>query len=242
MNELIKTNDGTNTLFSQKYKQHFHDIKIGAMNESLHKHIIPAFSFHKNIKSLRILDICFGLGYNTFFTIYYILKHKLKIQLEIYSPELDKSLIDSLNYFNFPKEFDNISHIIYSLLKTNKFKDDNMYIEIFIGNAREYIKSLKNINIVYQDAFSSLVNKELWTYEYFKNLYKVCDDNIILTTYAIATPIRLSMYKAGFEIYEIKTFSKKHTIAFKSKQNINAKYIDMILKQNRNTQAQALFD
>ena len=242
MNELIKTNDGTNTLFSKIYKQYFHDIKIGAMNESLHKHIIPAFSFHENTKSLKILDICFGLGYNTLFTIYYILKNKLKVKIEIYSPELDKNLIDSLNHFDFPNEFDEITHIIHSLLKTNKFEDDNIYIEIFIGNAREYIKNLKNINIVYQDAFSSLVNKELWTYEYFKDLYKACENNVILTTYAIATPIRLSMYKAGFEIYEMKTLSKKHTLAFKNKQTINAKYIDMVLKQSRNTQAQALFD
>ncbi len=242
MNEMIKTNDGTNTLFSHKYQQYFHDIKVGAMNESLYKHIVPAFSFHKNKKSLRILDICFGLGYNTFVTIYYILKNKLKVKLEIYSPELDKDLIDSLSTFKFPKEFDNILHIINSLIKTNKFEDENMYIEIFIGNAREYIKDLKNINIVYQDAFSSLVNKELWTYEYFKDLYKACDNDVILTTYAIATPVRLSMYKAGFEIYEMKTFYKKHTLAFKNKQNINVKYIDMILKQSRNIQARALLD
>ena len=73
--------DGSNTLYSNKYKQNFHDIKTGAIQEALSKHVIPAFDFHKNKKHLRILDICFGLGYNTFCTILYILEQKLNISV-----------------------------------------------------------------------------------------------------------------------------------------------------------------
>lgn len=50
------------------------------------------------------------------------------------------------------------------------------------------------------------------------------------------------MYEAGFEIYEIKPVKKKQTIAFRKKQNIQAKYIDMLLKQERNKDACALYD
>ena len=94
--KLVTTNDGSHTLFSLKYNQHFHNTEDGGFSEALHKHIIPAFSHSYNKKELNILDICFGLGYNTFATIYYILKNNLDIKLNIYSPELDFDLIKSL--------------------------------------------------------------------------------------------------------------------------------------------------
>jgi hypothetical protein len=69
----------------------------------LHKHIIPAFSHSYNKKELNILDICFGLGYNSFATIFYILENKLDIKINIYSPELDFDLIKSLKDFLIQK-------------------------------------------------------------------------------------------------------------------------------------------
>ena len=241
MDELIITEDGSNTLFSKKYQQPFHDLKTGAIKESLTKHVIPALNFCKK-SNLRILDICYGIGYNTLSTIYYILKNNLNINIEVYSPEFDLELIKSLKNFEYPKEFEQIKHIIQSLSENFEYKDANIKIHIYIGNAREYIKTLEDIDIVYQDAFSSEVNKELWTVEYFKDINAICSKNAIITTYAVSTNIRLAMNEAGFEIYEIRPVKKKQTIAFKTKQNIEAKYIDMELKKQRNTEARALYD
>lgn len=240
---LITTNDGSNTLFSTKYNQHFHDVKTGAIKESLVKHVIPAFDFHKKAKMLKILDICYGLGYNTLSTIYYLRKNHLDIKLEIYSPELDLELIKSLENFAYPKEFDDLKNIIKALSTTLKYEDDKLKIGLFIGDAREYIKNLKDIDIVYQDAFSSEVNKELWSVEYFKDIYNCCSQNAIVTTYSIATNVRLSLFEAGFEIYEINPSGKrKQSIALKKKQDVEAKYIDMNLKKQRNKEAKAIYD
>ena len=87
--KLVTTNDGSHTLFSLKYNQHFHNTEDGGFSEALHKHTIPAFSHSYNKKELNILDICFGLGYNSFATIFYILENRLDI---ITSP------INNLNY------------------------------------------------------------------------------------------------------------------------------------------------
>lgn len=124
-----------------------------------------------------------------------------------------------------------------------EYKDDNLEIELFIGDAREYIKDLDSIDIVYQDAFSSDVNSELWSVEYFKDIYSICSKDSILTSYSIATPVRLSLYEAGFEIYEINpTGRMKQTIALKKKKEFNGKYIDMQLKKQRNKEAKAIYD
>ncbi|WP_419678047.1 tRNA (5-methylaminomethyl-2-thiouridine)(34)-methyltransferase MnmD [Aliarcobacter lanthieri] len=241
---LVTTSDGSNTLFSFKYKQHFHNTEDGGLSEALNKYIIPAFTYHKYKKELNILDICYGIGYNTMATIYYIYKNNLDIKINIYSVELDFDLIKSLKSFTYPKEFETFTNIINEISINQIYQDKNIKIEVKILDAREYIKKFpeKFFDIVYQDAFSSEVNFELWTKEYFDDIYKICKKNAILTTYAIATPIRLSMYEAGFFIYETKPTKRKITIALKTKEDINANYIDMELKKIRNPNAIALYD
>ncbi len=102
---------------------------------------------------------------------------------------------------------------------------------------------MKDIDIVYQDAFSSEVNTELWSVEYFKDIYNCTSEDCVLTTYSIATNVRLSLYEAGFEIYEINpTGKRKQTLAFKSKVDIDGKYIDMELKKQRNKKAISIHD
>lgn len=207
------------------------------------KHVIPALEFHKKKKKLKILDICFGLGYNTFSTINYVLENQLDKELQIFSPELDLELIDSLKNFEFPQEFEKISYIIKELIETKKYKDEKIEIELYIGDAREYIKGLKDIDIVYQDAFSSEVNSELWTVEYFTDIFSATNEEAVVTTYSIASNVRLSLYEAGFEIYENNpTGKRKQTMAVKNKKDIDAKYIDMKLKQTRNKELKALYD
>ncbi len=239
---MVPTKDGSNTLFSVNYNQHYHNVDDGAIQEALYKHVIPALEFHKEKTELNILDICFGLGYNTFATLYYIVKNKLPLKVTIFSPELDKKLIDSLKNFTYPKEFEDIQTIIQTLLQTHTYEDEQFCIHLFIGNAREYVKELSHMDIVYQDAFSSEVNCELWSVEYFKDIYALCKDTAIVTTYAVATPVRLSMFEAGFEIYEHIPTKRKITLGFKQQQERIGKYVDMRLKQERNPTAKAFYD
>lgn len=244
INSIVSTKDGSNTLFSQKYNQHFHNPDDGAINESLNKHIIPTINYHREKIELNILDICFGIGYNTLTTIWYLKHHNINKKVNIYSPELDGELISSLKDFEYPVEFNELKEIIKILATTNKYEDENIKIELFIGDAREYIKSLpKNFfDIIYQDAFSSEVNMELWTKEYFDDLFYIANESCIMSTYSIASPVRLSMNEAGFFIYEHRPAKRKITLSFKQKQDIIGKYIDMDLKKTRNTTLKAIYD
>jgi len=242
--ELIQTSDGSYTLYSEQFDQNFHSTKAGALNEALIKHVVPALTYHSNKYELNILDICFGIGYNTLATLYYAKKNNLTIKFNIYSPEFDLELLNSLKDFQYPKEFDEYKDIINQLSTKLSYKDENLNIEIFNGDAREYIKTLNNIDIVYQDAFSSDVNKSLWTKEYFKDIAKTLNNDAIITTYSIATPVRLSMWENGIEIYEYKKGDTDRSTIGLNKKNIDPKYkyIDMVLKQQRNKTATALVD
>ncbi|WP_238593957.1 tRNA (5-methylaminomethyl-2-thiouridine)(34)-methyltransferase MnmD [Lebetimonas natsushimae] len=207
--QKIQTNDGSFTLKSEKYNECYHSSE-GAVRESLYKHIYPSFSVIKK-KEINILDICFGLGYNTFLS---VLNRPKGVKLNLFSPEMDESLVRNLKKFPYPEEFEKIRHIIKKVSKNFYYEDEWIKIELFIGDAREYIKKLKNIDIVYQDAFSPKVNKELWTMEYFTQIKKILNKNGIITTYSVATPVRCALYKLGFKLYTHNTDKiRKGTIA-----------------------------
>ena len=195
MYEKIKTKDGSFTLKNPFFNECYHSSE-GAVAESLYKHVYPAFSAVKKSK-IRILDICFGLGFNSFLS---ILNFKGE-RLEIYSPEIDEKLVKSLKNFEYPAEFDKIKNIISNISDKGYFESENLYIEVAFEDARRYVKKLKDMDIVYQDAFSPKVNASLWTYEYFEDIKKILNKNGIITTYSVATPVRCALYKLGFNLY-----------------------------------------
>ena len=203
LHSLTLSDDGSYTAYSKEYDEHYHSTKDGALHESLVKHVIPAFTLKKNQAEINILDICFGLGFNTLATLYYCKTHTIDAKINIYSPELDAKLIASLVNFTYPKEFEGYRDIIESLINNGLYKDRNLCIELFIGDARKYLGKLKkkSFDIVYQDAFSPSVNPILWTKEYFADIASLIKDDGVLTTYSIAFKTRLALYENGFHIY-----------------------------------------
>jgi len=238
--QKVKTKDGSFTLHSLKFNECYHSVNDGALSEALQKHVMPAFRFLQK-HELKILDICFGLGFNTFATIYYALKTKLNKKITIYSPEFDQKLLQTLSNFEYPKEFSKIQNIIQLVLKNHHYKDKNFEITLLVGDARQKIKDLKEIDIIYQDPFSPKKNPLLWTQEYFQQLFKISSDEAVMTTYSIATPVRLAMDEAGFFVYEYKGKStRKQTIA--SKKRLQLLQVDLEKKLQNNPNAKSLRD
>ena len=223
----VITRDGTFTLKSEKYNECYHSSE-GALTESLYKHVLPGFDIVKK-KEIKILDICFGLGYNTFCA---ILNRPANTKLKIFSPELDLELIKSIKSFKYPKEFEKIKHIIEKISDNLYYKDEFVEIRVKNIDAREYVKTLSDIDIIYQDAFSPKVNRELWTVEYFRDLKSVLNKDGVITTYSVATPVRCALYKLGFKLYTHKSDKiRKGTIAvFK---DIDYKKVDFEEKLKR---------
>ena len=241
--ELVLCEDGTNTLFSKEFNEPYHSTKDGALHESLEKHVKPVFERDKDKYSLTILDICFGLGYNTFATLYHIKKHQLKTKVHILSPEFDEELIRSLSTFDYPPEFDNIKHIIKAISENFFYEDEQFKIEILLGDARKSVPQIKEkIDVIYQDAFSPAHNPLLWTKEFFADMAKLCNEDAILTTYSTAASIRLGLYENGFLIFVYYGEMTRYSTIASMKMLDNLEYIDMELKKIRNPIAKSLKD
>ena len=241
--EVILCEDGTNTLFSKEFNEPYHSTKDGALHESLEKHVKPSLALKKDKSELIILDICFGLGYNTFATLYYIKKHKLKTKLHILSPEFDEGLVRSLDTFVFPSVFDTIKHIIKAISQDLYYEDEQFKIEVLLGDARKSIPKIKEkIDIIYQDAFSPARNPLLWTKEHFTDIRTIAKDDAILTTYSTAAAIRLGLYENGFYIFVHHAEMMRYSTVASLVMLDSLEYIDMELKKIRNTEARFMRD
>jgi len=223
----VKSEDGSFTAFSSEYNEHYHSTRDGALNESLHKHVIPALLHVRDKEEITILDICFGLGFNTLATLYYLQKNSIEKKVTIISPELDGELIASLKEFQYPEIFSPFSHIINAISDTCEYQDESLHVKVVVGDAREYLHTSRDsFDIVYQDAFSPSANPMLWTKEYFGDISKVIKDDGILTTYSMALKTRLALYENGFNIY-INSGEGYRDATLASKAELNFPLVNM---------------
>ena len=241
--EVVLCEDGTKTLFSVEFDEPYHSTKDGALHESLEKHVKPALDFTKDKNQLTILDICFGLGYNTFSTLYYIKKLGLNTKVHILSPEFDEGLLRSLDSFDYPPEFDMFKPIIKAISQDLYYEDEQFKIEILLGDARQSIpKITEKVDVVYQDAFSPAQNPLLWTTEHFHDIRKICKEDALLTTYSTAITTRMGLYENGFFIFIHTGELMRNSTVASLKMIEGPEYVDMELKQVRNPQARSMKD
>ena len=248
----VTTHDGSTTLYSAEFDECYHSTRDGALHESLTKHVIPALTLQQNKETLTILDICYGLGYNTLATLYYLDKHHPDKQIRILSPEFDEELVRSLRDFDYPAQFNPLRSVIEAISKEGYYTDDRWRIEVFFGDARDFVKNLSThskLDVVYQDAFSPAKNPLLWTREWFANVHAACADDAVLTTYSVAASTRMGLYENGFVLYEYHPEnSRKSLIASPSPLPAPSSLlpapskIDMGLKIARNPDARSLRD
>ena len=202
MKKWVQSDDGSYTAYSPEYDEHYHSTKDGALNESLKKHIEPAFTLHSEKDHLRLIDICFGLGFNTLLSLYYRDTYYPDTTLEIYSPELDGDLVASLIDFPYPEIFEPYRNIITDIATLGGYEDERTQITVDIRDARVAMRELEGEwDACYQDAFSPSVNPMLWTREYFSDISRLMGSEGIVTTYSTAFSTRMALYENGFKVY-----------------------------------------
>jgi len=236
--------DGSRTLFCSEVGEHYHSTKDGAFSEALHKHVLPAWEYRiAGRQRVAILDICFGLGYNTLVLIWYLRQQGYQGYLQIFSPEHDRQLLESLVDFPYPDEIMGLSPIIQELSNNLTYRDKNLAIEIVTLDARRWLADFSEMaDIIFHDPFSPARNPKLWSREYFAQLRRVGAEDLLITTYSTATAVRMGLFENGFHIYENLPAAKVRSATLASLTPLPLPEIDMVLKQQRNPRAASLRD
>ena len=207
MNNLIKiiTKDGSISFRSEKFNENFHSTS-GAYYETKNKFINPSRLKRFQNKSINVLDICFGIGYNSA-----LLFENLIIEastLNWYGLDLDKR---PLNYaLNDKKFYDlwnpKVVEILNSLNIKGIYKNKNFDCNLIIGDARKEIFNLPkelHFDLIFLDGFSPQKCPEIWSYDFLSQLKNKIKNDGYLITYTSAAAVRRSLINLGFKIFNI---------------------------------------
>jgi len=192
----ITTDDGSVTFYNEKYQDVYHT-KSGAIEESFEKFVKPCKIEELASKGrVSILDVCFGLGYNTGAAIDVILKKNPDCKITVYALENDPEIISLIKDLNPPlKNY----CIIEDLAKDKEFKTNNIHLKLLMGDARETIKTItQKFDAVFLDPFSPAKQPDLWQTEFFADIKKLMNKGGILTTYSYARMVKDNLKDAGF--------------------------------------------
>ena len=215
MNNLIKiiTEDGSISFRSEKFNENFHSL-AGAYYETKNKFINPSMLKRFQKKSINVLDICFGIGYNSA-----LLFENLIIESSIlnwYGLELDKK---PLGYALSDEKFNNlwdpkVIEILNCLNLKGIFKNKNFYCNLIIGDARKEILNIPkevNFDLIFLDGFSPQKCPEIWSNEFLSQLKNKIKNEGYLITYTSSAAVRKSLKNIGFSLFNvIPTFSEKN--------------------------------
>ena len=167
------TEDGSVGLYSYADKDVYHS-KFGALTEAWEKFILPANIDINNINELKVLDICYGIGYNTKALMSFVINN-LKRKKENFIKKFFKKIftkcynIVSVGINKFAKK--NIELLVY-----NDTIDDNKNILIDCLDINEelvklspFFKTLKTPEEIYE----SLVPNILSCFDTYYSLEKL---------------------------------------------------------------------
>jgi len=174
LSELIEvlTKDGSYSLRSVFFQENFHSF-LGALEETKSKFTTTSNLQRFKGESLNVLDICFGLGYNSASLLDVIIKQKS--YLNLYALEIDKKPLEySIKNESFLKLWDpKVKKIFESLYRKDYFEDQFFKCSILWGDAREKINIIPSsikFDLIYLDGFSPQKCPQVWTIEFLSKV------------------------------------------------------------------------
>ena len=208
MSELIEvlTGDGSYSLRSVFFQENFHS-SVGALEETKLKFTVPSDLQRFQDRSLNVLDICFGLGYNSASLLNEL--NKQKSYLNWYALEIDKRPLEySLRNKSFLKLWNpKVKKIFESLYRKDYFEDTFFKCNILWGDAREKINIIPSaikFDLIYLDGFSPPKCPQVWTFEFLSKVKEKLNPQGYLITYSSSAAVRKTLRNLGLEIFSIK--------------------------------------
>lgn len=210
MGELEKftpqvTADGSFTFVSEEFGEMFHS-HFGAKQESFCKFVVPTqLAKFAEKPVLRLLDICYGLGYNTAAALQTIWAVNPRCQVQLIglelNPDVPKAAIAHHLFDNWNYEY---TEILSQLAFNQQVKTDRLQAQLLIGDARNLITQVYEFGFqgdaIFLDPFSPPQCPQLWTVEFLQKVAQCLQPDGLLATYSCAAAVRAGLLAAGFNI------------------------------------------
>lgn len=219
---LEKTKDGSMSFINTAFNESYHS-SIGAYKEALHKHVLACkikelalerLRNQNNKEPIKILDVCFGLGYNSGVAIEKIWEINPEQEIEVIGLESDIGIIQKISELEISENYESVHKILTSLSKDIhkseqgkdflEFKDKNVNIKVLIDDARNSVKLLESnyFDAIFFDPFSPKSCPILWTAEFINEVVKRAKVGTYISTYSSSRIAKDGFLAARCELAE----------------------------------------
>jgi tRNA U34 5-methylaminomethyl-2-thiouridine-forming methyltransferase MnmC len=208
-----ETGDGSFTFFSETFGEAFHSDQ-GAKSEAFEKFAqVTELAALAERGKLRILDVCYGLGYNTAAALETIWQVNPDCEIELYALELDPTVpIAATSPELLVSWTPDVREVLIALAQELHCNLHGLRAKLLIGDARQTIRSVIasdfQADAIFFDPFSPRKCPQLWTVEFFQ-LVKTCLANSgKLATYSRSAAVRSALIEVGLTIGSIPLIAK----------------------------------
>jgi tRNA U34 5-methylaminomethyl-2-thiouridine-forming methyltransferase MnmC len=199
------TADGSFTFFSSEFGEFFHSTQ-GAKEEALLKFVEPCQIVQKAQQPVvRLLDVCYGLSYNTAAALEVIWANNPNCRIELVALELEPTVPRTAIAHHLLDTWSQPIPQLLEVLATSLFiQSDRLHAQLLLGDARATIGQVHQSNFqadaIFLDPFSPRRCPQLWTVEFCQLLARCCAPTGRLATYSCAAAVRSALIAAGFKI------------------------------------------
>ncbi|MBE9043374.1 hypothetical protein IQ255_02940 [Pleurocapsales cyanobacterium LEGE 10410] len=237
------TQDGSYTFFSEEFQETFHS-SFGAKQEAEVRYIQPCAiaQLARQQTTIRLLDICYGLGYNSAAALEAIWSVNPQCRVELIALEIALDVPrqaiahELLNQWRSP-----VPDLLTKLAQTSLVENKFLTAKLLLGDARTTIQSVIKENwqadAIFLDPFSPPKCPQLWTIEFIQLVAQCLVPQGKLATYSCSAAVRTAILNAGLEIGSITGAGRKSpgTLARFKYQNIPK----LALKEQEHLQTRA---
>ena len=205
------TKDGSYTFFSPEFDEFFHSY-YGAKQEAEQKFVEPSLlkdkacqQDQKDGSNLCILDICYGLGYNSAAALAEIWSVNPQCKVELVALEITSEVPLQAVEQNLLNQWqDPIPQLLAQLATTHKIQTNHLQAQLLIGDARTTIQQIYQqrwqADAVFLDPFSPPKCPQLWTIEFLELVTKCLKPTGRIVTYSSSVAVRTALSLLGLKI------------------------------------------
>ena len=200
----IITSDGSSTLFSPVFDQHYHSVH-GAIQESMHVFIQAGLqALPQDLQEVRVFEMGFGTGLNALLTCMHREGRSIHyVAIEAYpiSPEQ----ANELNYISqLPSEETTTR---FAPLHTAEWEQAVEIEAGFVLEKRQVelhaFSAEQGFDVIYFDAFAPTSQPDLWTDEVMEKMAGMLNPGGLFVTYSAKSSVRRGLQQAGLEVEKI---------------------------------------
>jgi len=205
MLEIVKTADGSNTIFNAEVGEHYHSTH-GALQESRHVFIQSGLAYflenNPSANSVSILEVGFGTGLNFLLSADYCTDSKISLDyVGIEAYPLSPGMIRTTGYDQYlSAETWKMFNEKYgqALHSTTEF---NPHCKLQIANCKLLdFRSNRQFDLIYFDAFASARQPEMWEEAAIGHTIQFLKSGGVFVTYAITGNLKRALKVLGCRV------------------------------------------